>query len=164
MIITKAPKGILQIDDATIIYRNFAGEKTKYNREGDRNFAIRFFDQEMAEELREKGWNVRIKPPREEGEEPFMYLPVKVKFNDNGPVICLTTGNKTIRLDEDMIDMLDNIDILRVDLDIRPYDWTVREGTPEEKSGRTAYLKGMGITQKYDRFAARLAEDEYPEE
>ena len=33
MEITYAPKGILQIDNARICFRNFRGEAAKYNRE-----------------------------------------------------------------------------------------------------------------------------------
>ncbi|MCM1363427.1 MAG: hypothetical protein NC215_00385 [Ruminococcus sp.] len=164
MNITYAPREILQIDDAKIIFRNFAGEKSKFNRDGDRNFAVVIPDQETADKLIDMGWNVKIKSAREEGEDPFMYLPVKVKFNDHGPIICLTTGSRRIKLEEDMVSMLDHIDILNVDLDIRPYDWVVQEGTPDEKFGRTAYLKGMNVTQKYDRFAELLAEEEFPED
>ena len=93
MEITFAPKGILQIDDARIIYRNFSGAPSKFNREGDRNFAVVIPDQEMADRLVEEGWNIKIKPPREDGDEPFMFLPVKVKFNDHGPHVYLITGN-----------------------------------------------------------------------
>lgn len=164
MRITYAPREILQIDDARIIYRNFAGRGDKYNREGDRNFAVVIPDQEMAQELLNRGWNVKIKPPREEGDEPFMFLPVKVKFNDRGPIVYLRTARVQNRLDEESIDCLDNIDILSVDLDIRPYDWVVQEGTPNEKRGRAAYLQSICVTQNVDRFSERFAKEEYPED
>lgn len=160
MKITFAPRGILQIDDATIIYRNFSGAASKYNRAGDRNFAVVIENEADAEQLAEFGWNVKVKPPREEGEAPFMYLPVKVKFNDRGPKVYLQTGKRRNVLDEDMIACLDDIDILSVDLDIRPYDWTIQEGTPNEKSGRTAYLQSIHVTQQVDRFAERYANEE----
>lgn len=159
MELTFAPRDILQVNDARIIYRNFKGEGGKYNREGDRNFAMVIPNQELADELISRGWNVKIKAPREEGDDPFMYLPIKVKFNDHGPRIYLTAGNHTNCLEEDMVAMLDDIDIRSVDLDIRPYDWEVTG-----KIGRTAYLQAMEVIQEIDRFAARMAEEEHPEE
>ena len=154
MNITFAPRGILQIDDASIIYRNFAGVGSKFNREGDRNFAVRIPDTELADKLVEEGWNVKIKDPKEEGDLPFMFLPVKIKFNDRGPVVYLKTGRNMVKLDEESISCLDNIDILGVDLDIRPYDWEVNG-----KTGRTAYLQAICVTQDIDRFAARYEEE-----
>lgn len=150
MRITYAPRDILQIDDARIIYRNFAGRGDKYNREGDRNFAVVIPDEEMANELTDRGWNVKIKPPREDGDTPFMFLPVKVKFNDRGPNVYLKTGNTQNKLDEESVSLLDNIDIIGVDLDIRPYDWDVNG-----KVGRTAYLQSIRVVQDVDRFADR---------
>lgn len=151
MNITFAPKGILQVDDARIIFRNFRGEGSKFNREGDRNFALLIDDRGVADALIKEGWNVRIKPPREEGDSPFMYLPVKVKFSEYGPRVYLRSGNATNRLDEESIDCLDNIDILGVDLDIRPYDWEV-----QGKTGRTAYLQSICVTQEVDRFESMM--------
>lgn len=148
MRITYAPRDILQIDDARIIYRNFAGRGDKYNREGDRNFAVVIPDEEMADELTNLGWNVKIKPPREDGDTPFMFLPVKVKFNDRGPNVYLKTGNVQNKLDEESVGLLDNIDIISVDLDIRPFDWDVNG-----KQGRTAYLQSIRVIQDVDRFA-----------
>lgn len=148
MRITYAPRDILQIDDARIIYRNFAGRGDKYNREGDRNFAIVIPDEEMANELTNLGWNVKIKPPREDGDTPFMFLPVKVKFNDRGPNVYLKTGDVQNKLDEESVGLLDNIDIIGVDLDIRPFDWDVNG-----KQGRTAYLQSIRVIQDVDRFA-----------
>ena len=159
MNVTFAPRGILQIDDARIIYRNFSGVGSKFNREGVRNFAVYIADEDVANELRDRGWNVKIKPPREDGDDPFMFLPVKIKFNDRGPSVYLVTGNKKTPLNENTVSCLDDIDILSVDLDIRPYDWDVNG-----KTGRTAYLQSIWVTQEVDRFASRMMDDEYPEE
>ena len=145
-----AARGIIQIDDASIIYRNFAGEASKFNRAGDRNFAVVISEQWIADALVQEGWNVKIKPPREEGDGVFMYLPVKVKFNDRGPKVYLKTGDRMNLLDEESVSMLDHIDIISVDMDIRPYDWDVNGQT-----GRTAYLQSMCVTQDVDRFAER---------
>lgn len=158
MKLTIAPRGILQIDDARIIYRNFSGAGSKFNREGDRNFSVIIDDQEIADALIEQGWNVKIREPREEGEEPFIHLPVKVKFNDRGPNVYLQSGTNRVRLDEESISCLDNVDIINVDLDIRPYDWVIQAGTPNEKSGRSAYLHSMCVIQEVDRFANEYEE------
>ena len=154
MNVTFAPRGILQIDEARIIYRNFSGLGSKFNREGDRNFAVIISNQEIADALIAEGWNVKIRPPREEGDEPFMYLPVKVKFNDRGPIVYLKTGKAMNKLDEESIGCLDHVDILSVDLDIRPYDWEVNG-----KVGRSAYLQSICVTQEVDRFADRFNEE-----
>lgn len=155
-----APRGHIEIDDARIIFRNFRGEGDKYNRAGDRNFAVVIPD-ELAEELKNDvnrygaGWNVRIRNV----EEPFYYLPVKVKFSDYGPVIKLVKNGRLIDLDESTVGQLDRIEIARVDLVIRPYDDTMN-GNPF----RSAYLQKMYITQHVDRLEERYAEMEYPQE
>ena len=104
------------------------------------------------------GWNVKIKAPREEGDDPFIYLPVKLKFNDRGPKVYLKSGKHTVPLTPETIGMLDNIDITSVDLDIRPYDGEV------QGPFRAAYVQALWVTQEVDRFAERLAEEEHPEE
>ena len=161
MNLTFAPKGILQIDDARICFRNFKGEGSMYNNEGDRNFSLVIPDEEIAEALKNDknefgaGWNVKIRAPREEGEAPFMHLPVKVKYTDrSGPKVYLISGKNRVQLDEDTIGMLDDIDIKSVDLDIRPYDDEIN-GRPF----RTAYLQSMEVVQRIDRFAARYSEN-----
>lgn len=158
MEITFAPRERLHIDDAIIIFRNFTGAASKFNREGDRNFAVIIPDEETKDALIERGWNVKIKPPRDEDDTPFMYLPVKIKYTDKvddegnrrGPSAYLRSGTNVVKLNEETISCLDDIDILSVDLDIRPYDWEVNG-----KNGRTAYLEGIDVLQDLDRFAAR---------
>ena len=145
-----APKGILQIDDAKIIFKNFEGRGDKFNRAGDRNFSLLIEDPNTADALVKEGWNVKIKPGRDEDEEPFMRLPVKVKFTEYGPNVYLRTGDRVNKLDEETISCLDDIDIESVNMDIRPYDWEVNGRT-----GRTAYLQSMEVIQRIDRFSAR---------
>lgn len=149
------PRGILQMDEARIIFRNFSGLASKFNREGDRNFAVIIPTREMCNALLDEGWNVKIRPARDEGEEEFMYLPVKVKFNDKGPRVFLKAGNSITELDEETVGILDDIDIANIDMDIRPYRWTVNN-----KEGVTAYLQSMEVTQEFDRIGSRhLGED-----
>lgn len=145
---------ILEIEDASIVYRNFSGVVSKFNREGDRNFAIVIRDEEIKDALINDGWNVKIKEPRDEYEDPFMFLPVKIKFNSRGPAAYIRSGNSVTRLNEDTIGMLDEIDIQSVDLDLRPYDWDVNG-----KTGRTAYLQNIDVTQNVDRFGIRYADE-----
>ena len=40
MHLTWAPRGIIQIDEAKIVYRDFEGRGEKFNREGDRKYEI----------------------------------------------------------------------------------------------------------------------------
>lgn len=166
MEINFGPNKIVQIDDARIIFRNFSGAGDKYNREGDRNFAVVIPNEELADKLVNDvneygvGWNVKVKPPRDEDDSPFMFLKVKVSFNGRKPpAVYLQSGNNRRKLDEDTIGILDRIDIQNVDLDIRPYDDTGNYGP-----FRAAYLQGMVVYQNVDRFTARFAEEEYPED
>ena len=162
MNITFAPRGILQIDDARIVHRNFAGAPSKFNREGDRNFSVVIPDEATADKLMNDvneygvGWNVKIKPARDEGDKPFMNLKVKVAFNGRGPNIYLVSGNKQVQLNEDTVKCLDYIDIVSCDMDIRPFDGEM----PNGQTFRTAYLSAMRVHQRVDRFAAVSAEDD----
>ena len=156
------PRGILQIDNARVTFRNFAGRGDRYNAPGKRNFAIIIEDEATKDLLVNDvnefgvGWNVKIKPPREEGDTPFMFLKVNLKFNDRGPAIYLKSGKAMNRISEEEVGMLDDIDIASVDLDIRPYD-------DETASGpfRSAYLQSMCVTQDLsrDRFAQRYSDE-----
>lgn len=151
----EARNGMLQIDDAKIIFRNFSGKEQKYNREGERNFALIIDSQEIADKLIEDGWNVRIKAPREEGDMPFMYLKVKIKFNDYGPRIFLRSGNSRAMLNEETVNCLDGIDIRNVDMDISPNIWEDDNG----EEHKTAYLRSMEVIQELDRFSARYQDE-----
>ncbi len=149
---------LLEIEDCRIIYRNFSGTEGKFNREGDRSFCIIIPNQEICDELIKMGWNVKIKAPRNEDEEPFMTLKVKIKFSGRGPSAYVISGKNHRRLNEESIGILDEMDISSVNLDLRPYDWEVNG-----KTGRTAYLNAIEVVQNVDRFASRYeTEDDLP--
>ena len=60
----------LVIENARLLFRNFSGRESKYNRAGQRNFCVYIDDPQDAQKLADDGWNIRERPPREEGEEP----------------------------------------------------------------------------------------------
>lgn len=139
--------------DARIIFRNFRGEESRFNRKGSRNFCVIISDQEEAEFLLEQGWNVKTLKSRDEDEEPRYFIQVMVNFDINPPEVHLITSRSDTLLGEDTIDILDYADIVRVDLTVRPYNWG-RDG----KKGVKGYLKTMYVTVEENEFADEYAD------
>ena len=115
--------------------------------------------QEIADALMERGFNVKIKAPREEGDAPRMHLPVKIYLNARGPKIHLVSDGNRHVLTRDEFGIIDQIDILNADLDIRAFDWNYAGRT-----GRSACLEALFVEQDLDRFASRYASEEHPED
>lgn len=152
----------LIFENARIIFRNFSGEATKYNHAGARNFCVVIDDHHLAEGLNEEGWNVKMRPPREEGGDPYYYLQVKINYNSSRPpMIYMVTERKKRKtlLNEETVGSLDYADIVSADIIINPSHWDVNG-----KTGISAYLKTAYITISEDVFASKYdtEDDEVP--
>lgn len=146
-------KPTITIENVTLIFRNFSGLESQYNRKGQRNFSVVLDDPDFVKQLEGDHWNVKYTKPREEGDEPTPYLPVEVKFENYPPNIWMITSSGRTRVTEDMVETLDWSDFSKVDIVVNPYDWTMPNGS----SGRKAYLKTMFVTINEDDLERKYA-------
>lgn len=147
----------ISVENAHIIYRNFAGREGRYNKAGVRSFCV-VLPEDRAEQLRDEGWNIRIRAPKEEGDEAMYYLPVAVRFDYYPPKIYMISSLNGIRTvcDEDNVGELDEAELSNVDLIIRPRYYERDDGT----TGIKAYLKIMYATLEEDEFAYKYVKNE----
>ena len=150
----------ISIENAELLkgpFLNFSGKANKYNREGDRNFCIVIEDPEFAESLINDGWNIKTLTPKDEQDDPLLYLPVACKYGDYPPEIWLVQGHSKTLLDEDSINCLDYAEIENVDIIINPYHWGP---LPDGAEGIKAYVKKMWVTIAMDDFASKYEFDD----
>lgn len=142
------------IEDARIVFRNFAGKQGKYNREGDRSFCI-LLENDLAEAMFADGWNVKTLKKRDPEDLPQPYIQVAVGFRNKPPKLSLITSKGKTKLDEDTVDLFDIVDIKRADVILNPYNYEVNG-----RSGIKAYLKTLFVTVNEDYLELKYADVE----
>lgn len=152
--------GTITIEDAQILYANFSGKVSQFNQGGDKNFCV-LLTEEMANVLSEDGWNVKATKPREEGDEPRPYLKVTLGYKFKPSRVILITSKGRTEIGEDLVGMLDAVDIAKVDLIIRPFEWTMMKGTKQETSGLAAYVKSLWVILEEDELDLKYADVDY---
>lgn len=143
------------VEDAELLFLNFKGEKGKYNKEGERGFAV-MLDPEVAKTMMDDGWNVKYLNPREDDEDPVEkpYISVKVKFEYKPPRIMMMTSRARTQLDEGTVEVLDWADIASADVICVGSDWEMNG-----EKGTSAYLKSLFVNIEEDYLAQKYDVD-----
>lgn len=145
------------IQDAKIIFRNFAGRKGPYNEEGERSFTV-VLPEQIAKRMILEGWTtIKEKKPwnADEGSEEVEYqMPVEVEYRKGRPPRCvLINAFGRTELGADEVAVIDYAELENVDLTINPYQWEVNGN-----SGVKAYLKTIFVTVVTDELDLKYAQ------
>lgn len=142
---TRRAEGLITIENAKLLFKNFEGREKPMNRAGDRNFCVVIPDEAIAEMMLRDGYNVKRRPARlDEDEEPGSrvgdpYVEVKVAWNDKAPhPVIYVVGETTRRrnqYNEGLVDLLDKAIITTADVILSPYNWTPGRATAYLRKG-----------------------------
>jgi hypothetical protein len=152
-------EGTVTIEEARILFKNFEGRESQYNRAGSKNFCV-VLDEKTAEDLIRDGWTgVRRLKPRNDDEPGDWVMQVTVSYKNKPARVIMITSRGRTELDEETIELLDDLEFKTVDMIISPYNWNVRGET-----GVSAYLRKMFVTIEEDyldlKYAEAVATDE----
>lgn len=154
-----------ELVDFEILFCNLEGRAEGFNDKGNRNFRLKFNNDEFAKSLSEDGWNIKIYTPKNDDYDPYYYLTVKSKFRVDSPNVrqdpeihMINSKNDILLKDKHMADLDAKFrahEVVSCDLIIHPSPWNnSRFGAGE---GITAYLKQMWAVVNDSPFADRYA-------
>ena len=103
-------------------------------------------DEDLAHQLIEDGWNIKVKPPRDDGGDPSYELPVEARYNHIPPKIWMITSHGRTLLDEMTVGQLDYADILEVSVIVKGREW--------EPGKIKAFCRKMYVKIEEDEFEA----------
>ena len=144
--------GDLSVENAVIKYKNFSGAPTNVNPAGGKRTFVLLLNEEIAEDLRMEGWNVKYKEPLEEGGYPSIYTEINVNMESTYPpkVVLITEKNgkqKPTNLKGDMVKSLDRARLENIDMIIHPYE----HGRPGQYKVK-GYARAIYATQAEDTY------------
>ena len=120
-----------------LLWLNFSGREGRYNPEGKRNFNI-LLPQDVADQMRADGFNVKEKLARDENEEVGYTMKVNVNMKSFNPPTVLLKNNHGVReLTEDSVCQLDTAIIMDSRIMVVPHHY---------EDFTTAYLKELEAT------------------
>ena len=162
-IFKKLNSGELVVENAVIIWTNFAGAPTKYDRNGGKRTFNLVLPEYMADELTADGWNVKTREARDEDGDPLYFTEIAINLDARKPpmftVYTEFAGKKRARpLRGDAVGELDNIDIESVDLVIGVHRY---DG---EKYTAKGYANVVNVIQAKDEYFGDKYADYYEDE
>lgn len=160
-------RGNLVIENAVIFWTNFKGEATRFNPQGGKRTLNVAIPEEMVEDMRDDGWNIKRRDPRDDQDDVLYFTECVLNMNSKyEPRVMLCTewkGKKTMTaLHGDSVGKLDDIRCENVDLVIHPH---------RHDAGCKGYVNTIVATQaktdlfggKYDDYDVGDARDEDPD-
>ena len=141
-------------------FRNFRGEKRKFNDAGKRNFNLALnLDADGLNALSELGLNIKELAPKDEeyGDEPLRFVKVNVAYGGKfPPSLYLVSGKNMKELTENELGLHDGSRFTNVDLIIRTYH--------RDEDSCSLYLQKGYFTIEQDPISAKYANLEDDEE
>lgn len=159
----------LSLEDREILFPNFSGTPSKFNRDGRRTFSVIIQENEV-DALIAQGWNVKRLKPKDEDDLGTAHLVVRVNLDSLYPpkiVVMSHTydGNGELNelgrniLTERNVNTLDWADIISADMTVNPYYWEIPDAvTGDIKSGVTAYLQTLYVKVLLDPIEAKWSD------
>lgn len=160
----------ITLEDAKFWGRpNFSGELDRFNNT-DRQFTI-LIPNELADQLRSLGWNVKTKIPTQEELKndpetgPISSLKVKLNFKfsdthpgdveyEKGPDVFIKQGDQIEKLTSKTVGILDRARVENIDMELRAWEYDPEEA-PGQHSARlvqlVAVLRPNILEEKYGR-------------
>lgn len=153
MSVTKKRIPPIVIEGTRIVFPNFSGNKTKFNKNGKREFNI-ILPKETALQMKEDGFNIKqFKARPEDTEEPEYYTKVTIGENGRPPTMVLINQKGRTTIEPDACEVFDYVRVASADLIINAFYWEM-----DDNSGYAAYLQSLYVTIEEDELALKYAD------